>query len=100
MPRRFRTYLDRLAKGILTPHPSPMASQAHHESVAPQETIASRYVVPVEGRGDPPWVVAANWDRLLSVFQQKQHETTPSVRMRPVVAPGSGLDFFRRPGDH
>jgi hypothetical protein len=29
------------------PHPNPMASQARHESVSPQETNASRYVVPL-----------------------------------------------------
>jgi hypothetical protein len=32
-------------------NPGPMASQARHESVSPKETSASRYVVPVEGRG-------------------------------------------------
>src|SRR5580698_4923108 len=30
------------------PHPNPMASQARHESVSPEETSASRYVVPQE----------------------------------------------------
>ena len=33
------------------PSPRPMASQARHESVSRETTSASRYVVPVEGRG-------------------------------------------------
>jgi release factor glutamine methyltransferase len=39
-------------QGASHPSPSiPMASQARHESVSPSETSASRFVVPVEGRG-------------------------------------------------
>src|SRR4051812_30915688 len=34
----------------LTPHPGPVASQARHESVAPQESFASRNVVAKRGR--------------------------------------------------
>jgi hypothetical protein len=34
--------------GIVRPHPGPVASQARHELVAPQETCASRNVVPQE----------------------------------------------------
>ncbi len=40
-----------LPTNLPTPHPGLMASQARHESVSPEETSASRHVVPVEGRG-------------------------------------------------
>jgi hypothetical protein len=46
-----------------TPHPYPMASQARHESVSPQELCTSRNVVPVEGRGK---LKSVAWRRLPS----------------------------------
>ena len=47
---RIRVALN-LTLNRLTPHPSPVASQARHESVSRDGTCASRIVVPVEGRG-------------------------------------------------
>jgi hypothetical protein len=37
---------------IVRPHPNPMASQARHQSVSPQETFAPRNVVPQERGAD------------------------------------------------
>src|ERR1700740_3474269 len=36
---------------FLPPHPGPVASQARHQSASPEETNASRYVVP-RGEGE------------------------------------------------
>ena len=64
------------------PHPGPMASQARHETVSPQETNASRFVVPWgEGASQP----VTGGCGALGIMQCQTGNDINSEQSRPTV---------------